>query len=533
MYILHPQRSALATARGCHARPLIRTSRLPPAFAGRSENVTGNNRRSRRTSASKNPSGLNEVPNPAEQLANNISAVPPHPADASTPSPAVQLADSIADQPAADSNPTTAPGADHPEYRRPQKPQYSGSVPTSASTDGSRDQGSRTSPADVVNQSIQAAAGTAEDAITQTAAAAVAGISGAANLTTQGISAAERAAEDTARNLADAAETAVTAAASAVGGAAGAVDGTISSFTSNRTNSRSSTSNRGRDNGMGSGQSGTTTGSFDSVNVRVPANMAWANATPARGTMRDVTKTQDFDEDEVEDIKVQILAAVASLDRGLAANLRESREVDSLCRRLEDVAGPVTLKWATSRSSPDQSTMDKLAGTWRLIYSSGFNGGSLGGSRPGPPAALVPTILGQVYQVIDADKLRLDNVVELLLNYGVPTLPFLPKPDPQPTPGVRLSLQHTYDITQPNTVTVVFESTTAKTIGPDLLQNLPQIGVPELPDFLKPPKNFRSASFDVTYLDASMRITRGDRGELRVYLRDKPLNTMAPADYVD
>lgn len=86
--------------------------------------------------------------------------------------------------------------------------------------------------------------------------------------------------------------------------------------------------------------------------------------------------------------------------------LREASEVDRLCQQLETAAGPVTLKWSTSRSSPDTSTMDKLAGTWRLIYSSGFNGGSLGGSRPGPPAAFVPSILGQVYQVIDADKVR-------------------------------------------------------------------------------------------------------------------------------
>ena len=86
--------------------------------------------------------------------------------------------------------------------------------------------------------------------------------------------------------------------------------------------------------------------------------------------------------------------------------LREARDVDKLCKKLGDAAGPITLKWATSRSSPDASTMDKLAGTWRLIYSSGFNGGSLGGSRPGPPAALVPTILGQVYQVIDSDKVK-------------------------------------------------------------------------------------------------------------------------------
>lgn len=42
-------------------------------------------------------------------------------------------------------------------------------------------------------------------------------------------------------------------------------------------------------------------------------------------------------------------------------------------------------------------------------------------------------------------------------------------------------------------------------------QSLPELGVPELPSFLKPPKDFRSATFDVTYLDKSMRITRGDR----------------------
>lgn len=31
----------------------------------------------------------------------------------------------------------------------------------------------------------------------------------------------------------------------------------------------------------------------------------------------------------------------------------------------------------------------------------------------------------------------------------------------------------------------------------------------------------RSATFSVTFLDAQLRITRGDRGELRVYLRDE------------
>lgn len=67
-------------------------------------------------------------------------------------------------------------------------------------------------------------------------------------------------------------------------------------------------------------------------------------------------------------------------------------------------------------------------------------------------------------------QMLLDNVVELLLAYGMPQLPFLPRPDPQPTPGVRLTLRHTYEVAQPNTVTIVFESTSARTVGPDVLQ---------------------------------------------------------------
>ena len=43
--------------------------------------------------------------------------------------------------------------------------------------------------------------------------------------------------------------------------------------------------------------------------------------------------------------------------------------------------------------------MAALAGRWQLVYSSAFaDFGSLGGLRPGPPAALSPVKLGQVYQ---------------------------------------------------------------------------------------------------------------------------------------
>ena len=40
--------------------------------------------------------------------------------------------------------------------------------------------------------------------------------------------------------------------------------------------------------------------------------------------------------------------------------------------------------------------MSLFSGTWRLVYSSAFASGSLGGFRPGPQAALVPVTIGQV-----------------------------------------------------------------------------------------------------------------------------------------
>ena len=55
--------------------------------------------------------------------------------------------------------------------------------------------------------------------------------------------------------------------------------------------------------------------------------------------------------------------------------------------------------WAvTGNGAAGKSTMSKFVGTWRLLYSSGFASGGLGGRQPGPPAALLPVTLGQVGQ---------------------------------------------------------------------------------------------------------------------------------------
>lgn len=143
---------------------------------------------------------------------------------------------------------------------------------------------------DFLQQGIRAAADTAESVIINTAAAAAGGIEAAASLSQQGLTAAEGAAEDTVRNINAAAQGTLNAAASTVGGAAGVVDGVTQS-------AASGTSSRARQ-GSNSGRTVTATSDFDTVNVRVPGT-AWANATPEKGRVRDVTLTQDFDEDEV------------------------------------------------------------------------------------------------------------------------------------------------------------------------------------------------------------------------------------------
>jgi hypothetical protein len=47
------------------------------------------------------------------------------------------------------------------------------------------------------------------------------------------------------------------------------------------------------------------------------------------------------------------------------------------------------------------------------------------------------------------------------------------------------------------------------------------------------PTAFRSASFAVTALDEDVRITRGDRGELRIYVSDPGALGSRSADFSD
>ena len=52
-----------------------------------------------------------------------------------------------------------------------------------------------------------------------------------------------------------------------------------------------------------------------------------------------------------------------------------------------------------------------------------------------------------------------------------------------------------------------------------ILGRLPEVSLPQLPEGLRPSKSSRSSTFEVLFLDDELRITRGARGELRIFIR--------------
>ena len=200
-------------------------------------------------------------------------------------------------------------------------------------------------------------------------------------------------------------------------------------------------------------------------------------------------------------------SAVSGLNRGLAASQEDLDRADAAARELEAAGtaagGPVDLTGGD---------LDKLQGRWRLLYSSAFSSRTLGGSRPGPPTGrLLPVTLGQVFQRIDVVSRDLDNIVELELG----------APWPLPPLEATATLAHKFEVVGTSGVKITFEKTTVKTKGS--LAQLPPLEVPRVPDNLRPPSSSSNAGsgegeFEVTYLDDDTRITRGDRGELRVFV---------------
>jgi hypothetical protein len=74
------------------------------------------------------------------------------------------------------------------------------------------------------------------------------------------------------------------------------------------------------------------------------------------------------DSADIDKVKIKLLAALASLDRGIAANVQEAKEVDALAAQLEQLGGAVKLSWATDEQQPDVSTMEMLNGELRRLW---------------------------------------------------------------------------------------------------------------------------------------------------------------------
>ncbi|GJP66297.1 hypothetical protein CLOP_g23205 [Closterium sp. NIES-67] len=267
----------------------------------------------------------------------------------------------------------------------------------------------------------------------------------------------------------------------------------------------------------------------------------WPNFTGrARGSSRiavaGVATGQGGAVSDVEKLKDNILRLVAPLDRGIAASPQQAKEVEAAVSHLELAASPLDFSpppppeedhigglasRARAEGKAGKSERDAgagvggvgggvshdlalLDGTWRLVYSSGFVSGSLGGLRPGPPAG-GPVSIGQVTQRVDVTAKELDNIVELRIS----------APWPLPALEATASLQHTFKLTGPSSIRIIFESTAVRPKG----SFPPPFSVPQLPAFLRPPPEVRSGDFSTTYLDGDFRVSRGDRGEVRVFVR--------------
>jgi hypothetical protein len=109
-------------------------------------------------------------------------------------------------------------------------------------------------------------------------------------------------------------------------------------------------------------------------------------------------------------------------------------------------------------------------------------------------------------------KGRLDNIVELRV------------PAPWPLPGaltLTATLAHTLEATGGAGVRIRFEEVTFRGRG---LRGARPLTLPSplkalgIDDSILPP-NLRGGAFETTFVDGEARVSRGDRGEVRVFVR--------------
>ncbi|MDS3860328.1 PAP/fibrillin family protein [Thermosynechococcaceae cyanobacterium BACA0444] len=189
--------------------------------------------------------------------------------------------------------------------------------------------------------------------------------------------------------------------------------------------------------------------------------------------------------------KAALLTAIAGLNRGILANPTEKKRVDELAQGLEAV-----------NPTPDLlQAPDKLAGNWRLIYTS--SQALLGLDR----APLVK--LGQIYQCVRPAEQAIFNIAEL---YGLPYLEglvsvvakFEPIPDAPARVRVKfqrsiIGLRQLLNYRSPEQF--ISQLASGKTLmGLDFKLNSEE----------------QQGWLDITYLDDDLRLGRGNEGSLFV-----------------
>jgi len=226
------------------------------------------------------------------------------------------------------------------------------------------------------------------------------------------------------------------------------------------------------------------------------------NETPAEaGAGIPTTEKEDTKDDTHISVQYELLKTLSTIDRGVGANKEDRARVKELVAELEELQ--------QDAPSMDDELESALDGKWRLAYSSTFAGEERGSQGfTGAPGG-GGSSLGSVYQRIDKMEKRCDNVVQLT---GLPG-------------GVNAmaSLMHTY-VVEGNKMTITFTGVTLDVPNPFGLPEL-TLGSPLdlLPEEVRSKvtsSGFQSGSFDTTYVTNDMRVGRGDRGELRVFVRD-------------
>jgi len=240
------------------------------------------------------------------------------------------------------------------------------------------------------------------------------------------------------------------------------------------------------------------------------AQMAAALPAPADGPSAETLQRSNA--------RTLLLQRASGLDRGIVASEGDVRAIDDAARDLEASSSIGMVNWT------DSDSVAKLDGQWRLVYSSAFATGTLGGERPGP-ASNGPVRFGKVFQRINTRDQRLDNII-------APVYLDAPWPLPPP-PSANIELGHALEFLSEKEIRITsdgamirpkdaspfsFETPTLPTLPfADELQAL----LPE--EVKKSLQRAGSSTFSVSYLDDVIYLTRGDRGELRVFVRDDGL----------